>query len=135
VIGSEIHPEADIVLKSLGGDATGFLARQLTPQIASSADLVIAMTTAHRDRVLELAPHRLRQTFTLSEASLLASETDAASVGDMAGLRPRVGDRVRADVRDPIGESVEVFAEVGSTIAELLTPVLELCRRTSVSAR
>lgn len=32
------------------------------------------------------------------------------------------------DIPDPIGQSPDVFAAVGQQIADLLPPVLELCR-------
>lgn len=132
MIAHPVHHDAALVLESLGGDATAFAARQLTPQVASSADLVIAMTAAHRDRVLELAPNRLKRTFTLTEASILFADAGAKTVADVAVLRPRLAAYERSDVTDPIGHSPAVFAEVGQQIADLLQPVLDFCRRTAV---
>lgn len=128
VIGHPIHPDAAIVLEELGGNTSNFAARQLTPKIASAADLVLTMTRAHRDAVLELAPHRLHRTFTLSEASRLATEHGAKEIADLAALRPQLAGRDLADIPDPIGQTAEVFAAVGARIAELLPPILELCR-------
>jgi protein-tyrosine phosphatase len=34
-----------------------------------------------------------------------------------------------SEIPDPIGQSSEFFATVGSQIADLLPPILELCRR------
>ena len=85
---SDYH-DAALVLEKLGGDASDFAARQLTSRIASDADLILTMTRAHRDTVLELAPRQLHRTFTLSEAALLASECDAQSVADLAAFRPQ----------------------------------------------
>lgn len=131
VIANPIHPQAALVLEGLGGDASEFSARQLAPKIAIDADLVITMTTKHRDRVLELAPRLLRRTFTLIEASRLVAECHASTVGDLAALRPQLaaGD---LDVPDPIGQSEEIFEAVGSQIANLLPPVLDLCLRSTV---
>jgi low molecular weight protein-tyrosine phosphatase len=128
-IAHPIHPDAALVLETLGGDASNFAARQLTSRIASDADLVVTMTKAHRDAVLELAPHQLRRTFALSEAARLASECDAKTVADLADLRPHLAARELSDIPDPIGQSTEFFAMVGSQIASLLPPILELCRR------
>lgn len=130
VIGHPIQEDAARVLKELGGDTVDFAARQLTLKVASQADLIITMTAVHRDAVLELAPHRLNRTFTLSEASLLASR-NAETVADLASLRPQLEPGERADIPDPIGQHVEIYSEVGSQIAELLPPVLEMCRRSS----
>jgi len=129
VIGHPIHPDAAAVLHELGGDAFGFTARQLKPKIASAADLIITMTTAHRDVVLEAAPRKLQRTFTLTEASRLASMDGAESLADLAALRPHLTTNDMLDIPDPIGQSPEVFASIGHQIADLLSPILELCRR------
>ncbi|MCU1698734.1 MAG: protein-tyrosine-phosphatase [Mycobacterium sp.] len=132
MIADPIHPDAALVLERLGGEVSNFAARQLTSRIASDADLVLAMTRAHRNTVLELAPHQLHRTFTLSEASRLASECNARNVTDLAALRPHLAAYELSDIADPIGQSAEVFAMVGSQIAVLLPPILELCRRSSL---
>ncbi len=132
MIGHPIHPDAARVLEELGGDVSNFAARQLTARIASDADLVLTMTKAHRDTVLELAPRQLHRTFTLSEASRLASEFNAQTVSDLAALRPQLAAHELSDVPDPIGRGAETYSMVGSQIADLLLPILELCRRSSV---
>lgn len=133
VIGHPIHPDAAVALEELGGDASNFTARQLKSKIASAADLIITMTGAHRDVVLEAAPRQLWRTFTLTEAARLASVDGADTLTDLAALRPQLSPNDMADIPDPIGQSPEVFAAIGSQIANLLPPILELCRR-SVTA-
>jgi protein-tyrosine phosphatase len=123
-----IHPYAAHVLEELGGDSSNFAARQLNPAIAADADLVLTMTTAHRDDALNLAPQQLHRTFTLREAARLASECGARDVADLAELRPRLPAREASDIPDPIGQDEAFFAMVGTQIADLLPPVLELCR-------
>jgi protein-tyrosine phosphatase len=129
VIGHPIHPDAAAVLAELGGDASNFAARQLKPKIASAADLIITMTREHRDIVLEAAPSQLQRTFTLTEAARLASLDGAATLTDLAALRPQLVANEIPNIPDPIGQSPEVFAAIGSQIADLLSPILELCRR------
>lgn len=131
MIGHSIHDKAALVLQRLGGGAANFAARQLTPKVASSADLVLTMTGAHRDAVLELAPRLLRRTFTLTEASRLASELKAGNVADMAALRPQLAAHDLTDILDPIGQDLEVFEKTGAQIATLLPPVLDLCMHSS----
>jgi protein-tyrosine phosphatase len=128
VIAHPIHPDAALVLEKLGGDASNFAARQLTSRIASDTDLVLTMTRAHRDAVLELAPRGLRRTFTLSEAARLASECNPRDIADLAALRPQVAAHELPDISDPLGHSKEFFAMVAAQIADLLPPILELCR-------
>lgn len=129
VIGHPIQPDAAAVLHELGGDASNFAARQLTSRIASDADLILTMTRAHRDAVLELAPHRLRRTFTLTGGARLVSEFHARNVEDLAALRSRLPADALLDINDPIGQSPNFHAAVGSQIAALLPPILELCRK------
>ena len=129
VINHPIHSAAAPVLEELGGDASGFVARQLTPRIASDADLVLTMTQAHRATILELAPRQLRRTFTLPEAAHLAAEFDPEDLSDLPKLRAHLRAGEAPDVVDPIGHGAEIFSQVGFRIAELLSPVLELCRR------
>ena len=128
VIGHPIQRDAALVLEALGGTTSNFAARQLTSRIASDADLVLTMTKAHRDAVLELAPRQLHRTFTLSEAARLASECSARNVADLAALRPHLAGHEQSDVLDPVGQSAEYFSMVGSQIAALLPPILDLCR-------
>lgn len=131
LIGRPMHPESAIVLEGLGGEASGFAARQLTSRIAASADLVLAMTRAHRDEVLELAPRKLRQTFVLSEAARLAAAFDLRDISELAGFRSQLKATDISDVPDPIGQNRESYELVGSQIAASLKPVLELCRRSA----
>ena len=128
VIGHPVHPDAECVLRTLGGDASNFAAKQLTPKIASGADLILTMTRAHRDSVLELAPNTLKRTFSLAEAAHLVRTQGAQTIADLANLRHKLVTSEVPDIVDPIGQSPDVFAAVGQQIADLLPPVLELCR-------
>ena len=128
VIGHPIHSESAAVLERLGGDPSNFVSRQLSAKIASAADLILTMTRAHRDAVLELAPHRLHRTFTLAEASRLISEHGANTVPDLAARRSLLTADETLDISDPIGLSPEAFAEIGSQIAHLLPPIFGVCQ-------
>ena len=133
MIAHPMHPDSARVLENLGGDPAGFTARQLTPKIASNADLVLALTRAHRDAVLELAPRQLKRTFTLAEASRLVSEFGARNVNDLAVLRPQLRQDEATDIPDPIGQDPEFFNRIGVTIAESLRPVMELFRESQTT--
>lgn len=128
VVAHPMHLDAALVLQQLGGDPTGFAARQLNAKIASKADLVVTMTAKHRDQVLEVCPDKLNKTFTLSEASRLTSDLGAGSVSDLAALRPQLSAHERPDVLDPIGQRSDVFEAVGSQIADFVRPLIEMCR-------
>ncbi|WP_431235697.1 low molecular weight phosphatase family protein [Mycolicibacterium psychrotolerans] len=128
VVAHPIHRDAATTLEALGGDASNFAARQVKPNVLSGADLILTMTTAHRDAALEIAPQKLHRTFTLSEAARLASAHGATTVADLPVLRPQLTPQELFDIPDPIGQDPEVFASVGAQIAGLLPPILELCR-------
>lgn len=131
MVAHPIHRDAAVVLEALGGDPSNFAARQLNSRVASAADLILTMTMAQRGAALQLAPHQLHRTFTLSEASRLASDVNVRNLSDLAALRPRLAANQLSDVPDPIGQSSEFFATVGVQILDLLPPVLELCRKSS----
>lgn len=128
MVGHPMHNEAERVLERLHGDPSSFAARRLTRRIAVSADLVLTMTKDHRDQVLEIAPQKLNRTFSLPEAAHLVTALGAQTVADLANLRPKLIMGEVPDIVDPIGQRPEVFAAVGQQIADLLPPVLELCR-------
>lgn len=79
--------------------------------------------------MLELAPQKLHKTFTLTEASSLATKFGAETLSDLARLRPQLTAEDRLDVQDPIGKSADIFATVGAQIAHLLPPIIDLARR------
>lgn len=121
-----MHPESAQVLIGLGGDPSGFAARQLTTKIASGADLVLTMTREHRDAVLEQAPRQLHRTFTLNEAARLVSEFGARDVKDLAALRPQLKQDDATDIPDPISEDAQFSTRIGFMISELLRPIMRL---------
>ena len=89
------------------------------------------MTRAQRETVLELAPQMLHRTYTLREAARLAIECNAHTVADLCELRSQLAADESFDIVDPVGQDAEVFSMVGSKIADLLPPVLEVVWRTS----
>lgn len=123
-----MHPEAARVLGQLGGDPSGFAARQLTPKITTNVDLVLTMAREHRDAVLEQAPRLLHRTFTLNEAARLVSEFGAREVKDLSALRPQLKQDDATDIPDPIGEDPEFFTRIGFMISELLRPIMQLAQ-------
>ncbi len=138
VVGSAMHPDSALVLRGLGGDPDGFVARRLVDDLAIDADLTLTMTRQHRRDVLAAAPRALARTFTLREAADLVEvvgrdvelpgETPAdrarSLVREMAAARSRRAGGAGDDVRDPIGQPLEVHQEVGEVIATALVPLL-----------
>lgn len=141
VVGHPIEPSAGLVLRGLGGDATGFVAHQLLAEDIEKADLVLTMTRKHRSVVLQLSPRFMTRTFTLREAAALlkdGEDDDFAADPDLdsrarhlravltqqRGARIVHRDRQRDDIFDPIGGSLDKFQNVGDAIARALLPIL-----------
>jgi len=119
-----MEPTAAQTLSRLGGSSDGFVARQINPVIASSADLVLTMTEEHRDTVLKLSPRHLKRTFTLLEAAHIARSIGQGTVSELSAARGSVGRPENADVPDPIGRSAIVFGDVGNRIESALLDLL-----------
>lgn len=124
VVGSPMEPKAAQVLSDLGGSPAGFVARQINPVVASSADLVLTMTEEHRDAVLKISPRQLKRTFTLLEAAHIARAIGRGTIAELSAARGSVGRPENADVPDPIGRSAIVFEDVGSRIESALLELL-----------
>jgi protein-tyrosine phosphatase len=121
MVGHAMEPHAVEQLEALGGDPSGFVARQLEPGLVDAADLVLTATVGIRQRVLQEAPGGLRRTFTLREFAALVEGVEASSleelVADAARRRGSVG-HGDLDVPDPMGRSAEVHVEAASLAAE-----------------
>ena len=137
LVGHEVHPHSSHVIRALGGDASGFAARQLTDQMAVRADLTLALTRSHRHAVLKRAPRGLSRTFTLVEAADLVSSVPLHAdlpgttfadrcrslVREMAEARSRRRSDVKDDIADPIGEPAAFHEDVGGIIAHAIVRI------------
>lgn len=128
VSGQPIHPHAVRALLERGGDPTNHHARRATARLLLSADLILTMSPSNRESVLELAPQQLNQVFTLHEAARLALHDDVLTCADLATARTRVRAHDLPQVADPIGRSAAYHSAVVNEIADILPPILELCR-------
>ena len=64
--------------------ARAHLSRRLTESMLRSPDLILAMDRGHRREIAELAPSRLRSTFTVREFARLASTLSDDELRDAA---------------------------------------------------
>ncbi|MBA3418168.1 MAG: protein tyrosine phosphatase [Geodermatophilaceae bacterium] len=139
VVGSSMHPTAEMVLLGLGGQGSGFRAGLLEEWQVAEADLVLTMSRKQRRTVLGGSPRALSRTFTLREAHALMQGIPYAPLPDasdltrrgqalVAALARQRASRVSLDPRvddiiDPIGRDQQTFLRVGNDIA---TPLLDL---------
>ncbi|MGY1834615.1 hypothetical protein ACI79P_05850 [Blastococcus sp. SYSU DS0510] len=144
VVGKGMEPKSALALSGLGGDPSGFVARQLTADMVDEADLTLTMTRRHRRDALKLAPRAMFRTFTLREAAGLLEQVDLRRLPRASSLDERAHALVAAlaaqratrrhterdadDVFDPIGRKADVHQRVGELIFDSLMPLLEaLC--------
>lgn len=130
VVGHPIDPPMAALLRADGVDADGFAARQLSAAQIREADLILAMTRAHRAWVVEEDPLALRRTFTLLEFARINGAPEFPDVAEES-----IAERLRAsaasaarhrhlgeveredDVPDPYGRDGAAFADAYSLIA------------------
>ena len=122
VIGSPMDSHAAAELERIGGSASWFEARQLTPAMLQEADLVLTATRALRSRVLEDDPAALRRTFSLREFAALSEMLPYAPsprtfVAEAAACRWAAGAN-SYDLADPAGGSRRKHREVASSVSD-----------------
>lgn len=81
LVGSGMTPEAQRLAADNGAsDAASHRARLLTDGLLETPDLILAMAREHRGAVVDLAPRRLRATFTVREFARLARHANDVSI-------------------------------------------------------
>ncbi len=153
---AEMTPEAQKLAAELGADAEASAAhrsRWLTEADLQSPDLIVALTRDHRARILDMAPARMRRTFTAREFAHLAQEltdeqiADVASaagpdqaarlraavaiVADQRGLVPLPSDPSELDVVDPYRRSWNTYQR---SAAELMPGIDQIVRVLKLAA-
>ncbi|HWC21308.1 MAG TPA: low molecular weight phosphatase family protein [Flexivirga sp.] len=140
LMGEPMDPEVARLLADAGLSGEGFVARQLTPDLARSADLVLTATRDHRRHVVRMAPKALRHTHAIDDFSDLVAGADLQPTGDgsfvaqlAAGAAARrdevaVRDADGAGIVDPYRRSPEVFGRMAAQVGHLLPPIVRAAR-------
>ena len=141
LVGSAIDEQMAGLLNAAGVPTDGFAARQLTAGHLRSSDLALALTTAHRADMLQLAPATLRRSFTLLEFARIVGSADFPTIpaGDAADrLREMVtvasrhrmlGEVINDDdVPDPYRRGPEAFAASFGLIRGAVDVIVEAAR-------
>ncbi|MDR1060314.1 MAG: hypothetical protein LBL83_03675, partial [Clostridiales bacterium] len=98
--GSPASPEAvEALAAGWGIDLSGHRGRALAPDMLEEADLVLAMTKAHRDAILALRPESRYKVFTLLDGG--------------------------ADIPDPFGRNIGEYMSCAARIAAAVAALLE----------
>ncbi|WP_109210440.1 MULTISPECIES: low molecular weight phosphatase family protein [Microbacterium] len=149
---AEMTPEAAHIAQALGvpaADSAAHRSRFLTEHHLAKPDLILAMTRLHRRAIVELAPSRLRSTFTIREFARLAAAvppdelreaTDAATspsekvraaasvLSAYRGLVPAPDDPADDDVIDPYRQPWETYLLSASQLEPAVTAVAATLR-------
>jgi protein-tyrosine phosphatase len=154
LVGDPVQPLSADIIRTFGGTAEGFTARQLSAKILRNVDLVLTMTSGHRGEVLQLDASLLKRTFTIREfarmldvleeregqspqgaglnGERLAANTKlwrklparAASVRHLA-LAPDAADN---DVVDPYRRGADYYRQMEDELAPAIISVLRFAR-------
>ncbi len=129
VTGFAMDAPAAQVLRELGGDSEGHVARRLTPALIAESDLILTGEISHRSQVVLADPMAFRRVFTLQEFGRLGAELTslpAAATGDqlrsrifeVAAQRGRVPAPDVDGIGDPYGAPLRVMRTCGHQIAD-----------------
>jgi protein-tyrosine phosphatase len=126
--GMGIDAPSAFALRGLGVESDGHVARQLTAEHVSGADLLLTAETAHRSAIVRASPLTFRKTFTMREFGRLG-----AALGPLDGpptvaqLRARV-----VEVADQRG-LVEAPLPGADEIGDPFGAPLDVARQTAMS--
>ena len=135
MVGHPVEPNAARELARLGADGARFAARQLTPDLAGEADLVLTATKEIREQVVREVPRLMKRTFTLRELAALVQDPRTTASGAGPSDLVRAAARLRAgvqvpdyDVPDPMGRSEAVHREVADLLDSACRTVADALR-------
>lgn len=139
VVGHAVSVPMQQLLAADGISSSGFHARQLTPRLVESSDLIVTMTREHRVAVLRDVPSVLHRTFTLLELADLTelAERDGrlpqtrreALLMEVARFRSERQPGRLDDIADPYGRSEDHYLQAYGKISETVRgPITRLLR-------
>jgi protein-tyrosine phosphatase len=121
--GSGAMDESIWVAGEHGVDIATHLARRLSADMVAEADLVVCMAGEHRDAITRTWPEAASKTFTLKELVrvLEASPAEGSLAERIASASAARNGSSPAgeDVRDPLGDPIDVYREVAAELHEL----------------
>jgi protein-tyrosine phosphatase len=143
LVGEPVSPPMAALIARSGAEPNGFAARQLTPAILRSADLVVTMTSEHRRDTVRLFPATVQRTFVLGELAHMLEPVHIREVTAFAGVSASTVERLRAtielakrhrtpgvdpaeDIVDPYGRSEAVYETSFAQIQAGLEPLVRV---------
>jgi protein-tyrosine phosphatase len=134
LVGHPISEPMARLLRDSGVEDGVFAARRLTEKLVKDADLILALTRAHRTLVVDLWPPAVRRTFTVREFARLLEQVDPpvlpagtpaqrlmnAVPFAVAKRGIRISVPADDDIIDPFGLTDDIYA---TSFAEITTAV------------
>ncbi|WP_166804580.1 low molecular weight phosphatase family protein [Cryobacterium algoritolerans] len=121
--------EAAALSRQYGATSQLHAARQLTPALIESADLILTATREHRGEVVSLHPRAARYAYTLNQFARLVSDPSVvelaetptitsflAEIAATKGLALPPHHPADDDIEDPYRQSTEIYARVAHII-------------------
>jgi protein-tyrosine phosphatase len=138
--GRPMQPLATAELKRRGIESDHFISQLLDLKAVERALLVLTATRQHRDSIVALAPHKIRNTFTWRELAWLVRGLDREDLpgrypAERVLYLPRVARRRRGylqplppeqfDVADPMGGTKQDYRTAAAEIEEAIETILD----------
>jgi protein-tyrosine phosphatase len=137
VVGHAMDAPSARVLRELGGDSDGHVARQLVSELAAQADLVLTADSGHRSEIVRANPLAMRRVFTMREFARLGSgfgALDKPVTGEL--LRGRVAEVAARrgvvesaepgadEIGDPYGAPIAVVQRAGEQVSDAIDGIV-----------
>lgn len=141
LVGEPMDDGSARLLADAGISSADFAARQLTPALVLSADLVLTATRDHRRQVVRMTPKALRHTHAIDDFSDLVAGAHLEPTGEGSFVAQlAVGATARRDevpvrgaedagIVDPYRRSQDVFDQMAEQVGEVLPPIIGAARR------
>ncbi|YAL84091.1 low molecular weight phosphatase family protein [Dermacoccaceae bacterium W4C1] len=124
VVGAPMDAMMADQLRTWGGEAEGFRARQLEGDMVSEADLILTMEDHHRSWILDDHPGAVRRTFTLGQA--VRAQEGFGEDGDLLQLLSTYRQRARGrdNIADPYRRGEAAMHTAATEIASRLDSLI-----------
>ncbi|MGO4247967.1 low molecular weight phosphatase family protein [Paenarthrobacter sp. RAF54_2] len=149
MVGEPIQPLSADIIRTFGGNAANFKARQLTPAMLRHSDLILTMSSRHRPEVLQLDSSLLKRTFTIREFARMlnvllddASVAPSGTIADWHQVPARAAavrhlaipeDASDNDVVDPYRRGSDVYKQMEDELAPAILSILRFARLNAIS--
>lgn len=108
--GEAANEKAVYTLSKKGIDIKNHRARQLTEEILNESDLILTMTSSHKNMILNAVPECSHKVYTLKEYASIANNEKAPGKS--------------LDIADPFGSDYNTYEKVSEEIEEQVSKII-----------